>query len=169
MKKVALILILIIVSTLAMPIALAVIEIPSITAQAGPAGSASINGTFLVSNLETYNDASYTVDVLMLTLNGTATELPFTESYNPGQDTIIAKETDGLFNYNVGVTGEGWVTVSSSVMGFYYENATLGFASNTSEQSSMVIVDSALPEFSSAILPILLSIILFGIVRRKVE
>ena len=171
MKKIILISIMLLASVFAVPIVLAGegINITEFTAQAGPPGSASINGSFLINNLETYDDANYTVDVLMLSLMGTAEKLSNSDSFNPGEGTIIAKETDGFFNYNVGVTGEGWVIAQSSVTGSYYENDTLGFIPASSSWSSKIIVDSTLPEFSSAIFPILLSMILFGIIRRKVE
>lgn len=175
MNKIILISIMVLASVFAVPMVLAGggIVIPLIDAQAGPAGSASINGTFTVLNLETYNDARYTTDVLLLSFSGTAPKVDGTESYNPVEGTNISKEDNQIFSYNVGVSGEGWAVVQSMVMGHYYDNHTLGgtngYYSATSPPSSPVTVDSTLPEFSSTIFPILLSMILFGIIRRKVK
>ena len=176
MKKIALILILIIVSTFAMPIALAVIDIPSITAQAGPAGSGIINGTFLVSNLETYNNARFNVAMVGVRVitTGDAKMISGSDDVDPSGSIIIAKDSGQFYNYDLSVSGIGTIQTQSEVYGRYDENISLGSGSDgsynyISSPSEIVTVDSALAEFYTSIIPILLSIILFMTMRYRLE
>ena len=176
MKKIALILIFIIMSTFVMPVALAVIDIPSITAQAGPAGSGIINGTFLVSNLETYNDARFNVAMVGVRVitTGDAKMVSGSENFDPSESVIIAKGSGQFYNYDISVSGVGTIQTQSEVYGNYDKNTSLGFDSDgtynaISPPSEIVTVDPSLAEFYTSIIPILLSMVLFVTIRHRLE
>ena len=189
-KKVFLVLFLLIVSVYIIPLALADprgINIPEVIAQAGPAGSATINGTFLVKNMESYNDGRFNVALTGITVHtiddgksGGASMVGGSDIIAPSGSTsdpiIIGPNGEQNFNYVIGVQGVGWVMTEVSLWGFYDQNhslgmnATDGFYVKTSDvYSDQIIVTSTLPEFSLNILPLLLSMLLFGIIRRRLE
>ena len=177
MKKITLILILIIMSTFAMPIALAVIDIPSITAQAGPPDSGTINGTFIVYNLETYNDARFNVSMvgILVVTHGGAEMVPGSATFDPSGSIIIANGSFQRYNYSISMTGLGSIQIRSEVYGNYDENTSLGSGSDgafnvvSPLSRPPVAVTPKVPEFYTLIIPILLSIILFVIVRHRLE
>lgn len=126
-------------------------------------GTGTIRGNFTVTNPSVYNYSTYSANI---NLKSTGTI-----SYDPdiyiGTSNVSAYETIIMPYLISNIQGTGSFTSIVPQLRFQEIDSTSKCGNNMGTPALVQVVDDTVPEFSFAVLPLLLSLMIFGIIKRK--